>query len=84
MPAVAKYARSHAAIAAPAAQATRIRAGGPQALAPVFFHHGELVPVPVHAVTITALATKPMRGYAGRRGTPPTSTPLLPRPLLTA
>jgi hypothetical protein len=40
--------------------ATRIRAGGPQALAPVCRHHGDLVPVLAQAVTITAPATKPI------------------------
>jgi hypothetical protein len=40
--------------------ATRIRAGGPQALVPVCCHHGDLVPVLAHAVTITALTAKPI------------------------
>ena len=49
--------------------ATRIRAGGPQELAPVSFHHGDLVPVLAHAVTSTAPAAKPIA--AGQRATHP-------------
>jgi hypothetical protein len=49
--------------------ATRIRAGGPQPLVPVSCHHGDLAPVLAHAVTITALAAKPIA--AGQRATHP-------------
>src|SRR5690349_12512555 len=48
---------------------TRIRAGGPQEVAPVSCHHGDLVPVLAHAATTTALAAKPIA--AGQRVTHP-------------